>query len=145
MLLVIATASLGMATDATSRFRQVAKLGVVLLFLGPLLVRWGFVGADLFPTGFPPSVSSDLLVRLVGLALVVGVLGLLVRQKHSSRGQHSTDAAEEAADRKREQNRRVEGSGEADPSYAYNNQQQARREGERIRDRGEEIAAVERD
>jgi hypothetical protein len=139
-----------MATDATSRFRQVAKLGVVLLFLGPLLVRWGFVGADLLPaglvpTGFPPSVSSDLLVRLVGLALVVGVLGLLVRQKRSSRGQHSTDAAEEAADRKREQTRRIEGSGEADPSYAYNNQQQARREGERIRDRGEEIAAVERD
>ncbi len=139
-----------MATDATSRFRQAAKLGVVFLFLGPLLVRWGFVGADLLPVGLVsgdrlPTASSDLLVRLVGLALVVGVLGLLVRQKRSSRGQHSTDAAEEAADRKIEQNRRVEGSGEADPSYAYNNQQQARREGERIRDRGEEIAAVERD
>ncbi|WP_135852868.1 hypothetical protein [Halorussus salinus] len=139
-----------MATDATPRLRQAVTLGVVFLFLGPLLVQWGFAGADLLPTALVPSdllptVSSDLLVRLVGLALVVGVLGLLVRQKHSSRGQHSTDAAEEAADRKIEQNRRVEGSGETDPSYAYNNQQQARREGERIRDRGEEIAAVERD
>ena len=139
-----------MATDATSRFRQTAKLGVVLLFLGPLLVRWGFVGADLLPTGPVPSdllppVSSGLLVRLAGLALVAGVLGLLVRQKRSSRGQHSTDAAEEAADRKIEQTRRVEGSGEADPSPAYNDHQQARRESGRIRDRGEEFAAADRD
>ncbi|NHN59447.1 MULTISPECIES: hypothetical protein [Halorussus] len=93
-----------MATSATSRLRQLVKLGVVALVVGPLLVRWGFVGADLVPaisSELPAlAVSSGLVVRAVGLTLVAVVVGLLVRQKRSARGQRSSaDASEWDADR----------------------------------------------
>lgn len=129
-----------MATN-TSRVRQVIELVVVLLVVGPVLVQWGFIGMDLAPSvGVVPNADADLLVRLGGLALVVLVLGALVRQKRRSRGQQaSEDAPEEDSDRC------VEGSGEVYAPYAYNNQQAARRESERIRDRAEEIAEAERD
>ena len=94
-----------MATDATSRLRQVVKLGVVALVVGPLLVRWGFVGADLVPgisSALPAlAVSSELLAQAVGLLVVAAVVGLLVRQKRNARGQRSSaDAGEWHADRK---------------------------------------------
>ncbi|WP_435175100.1 hypothetical protein [Halorussus sp. AFM4] len=102
-----------MASGATSRLRQIAKLGVVALVVGPLLVRWGFVGADLVPrvsSELPAlAVPSELLARAVGLLVVAVVVGLLVRQKRSVRGQRSSaDASEWNADRQ------IDGSEERD-------------------------------
>ncbi|PSQ47516.1 hypothetical protein BRD15_07020 [Halobacteriales archaeon SW_6_65_15] len=135
-----------MATDV-SRVRQAAKLAVVLLVVGPLLVQLGFVGVELAPSvAFVPSVDADLLVRLVGLGFVLLVLVVLVRQKRRSRGQQASDGTPEQPEGQRGQrDQRVEGSGEVYAPYAYNNQQAARRESERIRDRAEEIAEAERD
>jgi hypothetical protein len=130
-----------MATDIRSRLRQAAKLAIVLLVVGPLLVQWGFVGMDLAPSvAFVPSVDADLLVRLGGLGLVLLVLAVLVRQKRRTRGQQASESAPEE-----DEDRTIEGSGEVYAPYAYNNQQAARRESERIRDRAEEIAEAERD
>jgi membrane protein implicated in regulation of membrane protease activity len=130
-----------MATDWRSRLRQAAKLAVVLLIVGPVLVQWGLLGIDLAPAAeFLPETDAALLVRLAGLALVLLVLAALVRQKRRSRGKQSSQRApEQAADRQ------VEGSGEVYAPYAYNEQQAARREGERIRKRAEEIAETERE
>jgi hypothetical protein len=135
-----------MATDV-SRVRQAAKLAVVLLVVGPLLVQLGFVGVELAPSvAFVPSVDADLLVRLVGLGFVLLVLVVLVRQKRRSRGQQASDGTPEQPEGQRGQrDQRVEGSGEVYAPYAYNNQPAARRESERIRDRAEEIAEAERD
>ncbi|WP_137285194.1 hypothetical protein [Halorussus salinisoli] len=129
-----------MATKATSRLRQAVKLAVVLLVVAPVLVQWGFVGADFASAAdLVPSVDAALLVRLGGLAVLSVVVALLVGQKRRSRGQRSSaDAPEEAEDR------RVEGSGETYAPYAYNNQQKARREGERIRERAEDIVDADR-
>ena len=130
-----------MATDIRSRLRQAAKLAIVLLVVGPLLVQWGFVGMDLAPSvAFVPSVDADLLFRLGGLGLVLLVLAVLVRQKRRTRGQQASESAPEE-----DEDRTIEGSGEVYAPYAYNNQQAARRESERIRDRAEEIAEAERD
>jgi hypothetical protein len=135
-----------MATDV-SRVRQAAKLAVVLLLVGPLLVQLGFVGVELAPSvALVSSVDADLLVRLVGLGFVLLVLVVLVRQKRRSRGQQASDGTPEQPEGQRGQrDQRVEGSGEVYAPYAYNNQQAARRESERIRDRAEEIAEAERD
>lgn len=124
-----------MATDTTSRLRQAAKLAVALLVVSPLLVQWGFVSADLVP-----RVAPELLIRAAGLGLVVVVVGLLVRQKRRARGQSPSRGFPE-----RTEDWDGEGSGEAYAPYAYNNQQRARREGERIRERAEEIADAERE
>lgn len=140
-----------MVTDTTSRLRQAVKLAVVLLVVGPLLAQWGVIGTDLVPT-----ISTELLVRVAGLAIVAVILGLVVRQKRGSRGQRSSvDAPEEAEERQVEERRveesgradgrQVEGSGEVYAPYAYNNQQQARREGKRIQERAEEISSADRD
>lgn len=132
-----------MATDTVSRVRQAAKLAVVLLVLAPLLVRLGFVSADLVP-----RVAPELLVQAAGLGLAVVAVALLVRQKRRSRGQSPSEGfRERAAKRPRERpdDREVEGSGEVYAPYAYNEQQRARREGERIRQRAEEIAEADRE
>lgn len=145
-----------MATDGSSRVRQAAKLAIVLLVVTPVLVQWGFVGADLVPAAdLAPQIDADLLVRLGGLGLMFLVLVALVRQKRRTRGQQASERApEEAADRQVEQTgveqtggerSRVEGSGEPHAPFAYNNQQQARREGERIRNRAEEIIESDRE
>ena len=124
-----------MATDAASRLRQAAKLIVALLVVGPALVQFGFVGSELVP-----SVEPALLVRLAGFAVVLAVGYLLVRQKRRTRGRRPTEGAPE-----RPEDRQVEGSGEVYAPYAYNNQQEARRETDRIRERAERVSESERD
>jgi hypothetical protein len=124
-----------MASETISRVRQAAKLAVAVLVLSPLLVRWGFVSADLLP-----RVGPELLVRAAGLAVVAVVLGLLVRQKRRSRGRSPSEGFAE-----RPEDRQVEGSGEVYAPYAYNEQQAARREGRRIRERAEEVAETDRE
>jgi membrane protein implicated in regulation of membrane protease activity len=124
-----------MAAEQSGRLRQIAKLLVALIVVGPLLVQLGFLGAEVAWTP-----DSETLVQLARLAIVGGVLALLVRQKRGSRGQQASKRAPEQAE-----DRTVEGSGEVYAPYAYNNQQEARREGERIRNRAEEVADAERD
>ncbi|MFC7079807.1 hypothetical protein [Halorussus caseinilyticus] len=124
-----------MASDTASRLRQAAKLAVVLLVLSPLVVRWGLVGTDLFP-----RVGTDLLVRAAGLGVLLAVVALLIRQKRRSRGRSPSDGFAE-----RPEDRQVEGSGEVYAPYAYNEQRAAHREGERIRERAEEVARTDRE
>lgn len=127
-----------MANGGPSRLWQVVKLAVVLLIVGPLLVRWGFVGANFVPRvgpGLLPTLDSALLVRLMGLGIVLLVALLLVQQKRRSRGQQgSEDAPEQASDRRVERTEEV-----------YDNQQEARREAERIQERADRITEWERE
>lgn len=123
-----------MATDATSRWGWALRLLFVVLVLVPVLVQFGGV------FGFDPlAVDSALVVRALGLGVVLGVVALLFLQKRRSRGQRVRDAPEQAEDRE------TEGTGEVYSPYAYNNQQKAKREGERIRRRAEEVSEADRD
>jgi len=123
-----------MATDGASRWGWAFRLLFLLLVVVP-------VAAPFVDTldGLAVAFDAALLVRLTGLGAVIAVLGLLVLQKRWSRGREVADAPERRADRE------TEGTGEVYAPYAYNNQQQARREGERIRERAEEIVEADRD
>lgn len=123
-----------MATDVTSRWRWAARLLFLLLVLAPLFVQFGgALGDDL------PALDAALVVRTLGFGVVLATVVLLVLQKRRSRGRRVGDAPERREDRK------TEGTGEVYAPYAYNNQQRARREGERIRERAEEISDADRE
>lgn len=134
-----------MASDGTSRWQLALRLLFVALFVVPLVAQLFAVGAGVAESlgvGVPDFASLDSTTagQAVGLAVAVVIVVLLVRQKRRSRGQRpSEDPPEQAGDRT------VEGSGEVYAPYAYNNQQAARRESRRIRNRAEEIAEAERD
>lgn len=126
-----------MATDATSRWRWAARLLFLLLVLAPLFAQFGdALGGLPVPDA---TLDAALVVRALGFAVVLAVFALLIRQKRRSRGRNVDDAPERREDRK------TEGTGEVYAPYAYNNQQQARREGDRIRERAEEIADADRE
>lgn len=123
-----------MVIDATSRRRWAARLLFLLLVLVPLFVQFGgTLGDDL------PALDAALIVRTLGFGVVLTIAVLLIRQKRRSRGRQVDDAAERPEDRE------TDGTGEVYAPYAYNNQQEARREGERIRKRAEESSEAERD
>lgn len=123
-----------MATDATSRWRWTVRLVFLLLVLAPLFLQFGGALSD----GLP-ALDAAPVVRALGFGVVLAVVVLLIRQKRRSRGRRVDDAPERREDRK------TEDTGEVYAPYAYNNQQRARREGERIRERGEEIADADRE
>lgn len=123
-----------MTTSAIAWLWQAARIAVVLLILAPLLVRWEFVSADLVPT-----VDGTILVRALGLGIVLLAFALLVRQKHRSRGRRPTEGAPE-----RPGDRQVEGNGEVYAPSADNSRREARREGDRIRERAEEVRENDR-
>lgn len=124
-----------MATDSSSRWRWAFRLLVLALVVVPIAAQWA--GSR---SAVADVLDAATLVRIVGLGVVALVVLAFVGQKRRSRGQEASDRAPERTD-----DRRVEGSGEVYAPYAYNNQQAARRESERIRNRAEEIAETERD
>lgn len=113
-----------MATDSPSPVRSLLWILVVTLVLVPVVLPW--LNGDVVP-----ELDSDQVVRFVGLGVAVFVLCWLVLQKRRTRGIDDNEG-------------RVEGSGESYENYAYNEQQAARREGERIRDEGERLSELER-
>lgn len=123
-----------MATDDTARWRRVFYLLAFVVVLVPALVPFAELVGSL-----PVALDGAALVRLAGLGAALAVLALLVRQKFRSRGREVEGAPETRADRE------TEGTGEVYAPYAYNSQRRAQREGERIRERAEEIAEAERD
>jgi hypothetical protein len=123
-----------MATDRTSGWRRALHLLVLLLVLLPGIVPL----ARLFD-GLTVAFDAGTLVRLAGPLAVIAVLALLVAQKRRSRGREVADPPDRRADRE------IEGTGEAYAPYAYNEQQRARREGERIQERAAEIAEADRE
>ena len=122
-----------MATDAASRWRWAARLLFLLLVLAPLFVQLGALGDDL------PALDAAGVVRARGFGVVLATVVLLIWQKRRSRGRRVDDTPERREDRK------TAGTGEVYAPYAYNNQQRARREGERIRERAEEISDADRE
>ena len=131
-----------MAADTISRWRWVVRLLVLLVVLAPLVVQFGGATSDVllaFDATLDAAIDAALVVRALGFAVVLVILVLLIRRKRRSRGRNADDAPEQPAKRE------TEGTGEVYAPYAYNNQQRARREGERIRERAEEIAAADRE
>lgn len=141
-----------MPNDATSRRRWAFRLLFLVLVVVPLVTQWVAAGANVVGSldlgAFGTLFDRATVVRAVGCGVVVVVALLLVRQKRRSRGQQVEEGASEGTPEQRTKGsagREVEGSGEVYAPYAYNNQQAARRESERIRNRAEEIAEAERD
>jgi len=123
-----------MATDRASPWRRALHLLVLLVVLLPGIVPLARLFDEL-----PVALDAGTLVRLTGLVAVLAVLGALVLQKRRARGREGADAPEQRTDRE------IEGTGEVYAPYAYNEQQQARREGERIRERAADIAEADRE
>lgn len=123
-----------MANERASPWQWAFRLLFLALVIVPIVAQW--VGPRMEIVGL---LDSATLVRVTGLSVVVLMLLLLVGQKRRSRGQRASESAPESSD-----DRQVEGSGEVYAPYAYNNQQQARRESKRIQNRAEEISEAER-
>ncbi|WP_135806988.1 hypothetical protein [Halorussus marinus] len=123
-----------MATDDTSRLGWAFRLLFLVLVVVPVAVPF----ADAVEA-LPVALDTALLARLTGAGAVLAVLAVLVTQKRRARGREVTDSPEHRRDRE------PEGTGEVYAPYAYNNQQRARREGERIRERAAEVAEADRE
>ncbi|WP_158056209.1 hypothetical protein [Halorussus halophilus] len=113
-----------MGTDAPSPVRTLLWLLVIGLVLVPVAMPW--LNGD-----FLPELDGGQLVRFVGLGVTVFVLLWLIWQKRRTRGIDNNEG-------------RVEGSGESYENYAYNEQQAARREGERIHNEAERLSELDR-